>query len=199
MCKVCSFHFSGLPVSTQDSVAFCIPGLLYFQISWRVPIAACHLPRSSFSGNEVVAVAPFDLGGDSYVACHGRLVNQEDPMASSPHFLQEVMVSTYERRRFQTDIINDMPLYPTEAILWDENQVPSVHYTGTASLPDPASSLCLLACSQTMGARDSSHGLNRLSCQTQPCSLSGLLPTEDLSNTFSLSALCASCFLFVLS
>ena len=108
------------------------------------------------------------------MACLGRLVNQGDPMASSPHFLQEVMVSTYERRRFQTDIINDMPLYPTEAILWDENQVPSVHYTGTASLPDPASSLCLLACSQAVGARDSSHGLNRLSDTTMFAFRTGL-------------------------
>ncbi len=42
----------------------------------------------------------------------------------------EVMVSTYERRRFQTEVINELPLYPTESILWDENQVPDVHYTG---------------------------------------------------------------------
>ena len=26
-----------------------------------------------------------------------------------------------------------MPLYPTEAVLWDENQVPSTHYTGGES------------------------------------------------------------------
>ena len=44
----------------------------------------------------------------------------------------EVMVSTYERRRFQTEVINELPLYPTEAVLWDENQVPDVHYTGTS-------------------------------------------------------------------
>ena len=42
----------------------------------------------------------------------------------------EVMVSTYERRRFQTEVINEMPLYPTEGILWDPNQVPDVHFTG---------------------------------------------------------------------
>ncbi|KAK9863382.1 hypothetical protein WJX84_010246 [Apatococcus fuscideae] len=54
------------------------------------------------------------------------------------------MVSTYERRRFQTEIINDMPLYPTEAILWDENQVPSVHYTGETCLALPKLNLQFL-------------------------------------------------------
>jgi hypothetical protein len=30
----------------------------------------------------------------------------------------------------QADTINEMPLYPTEAVLFDEHQVPTVHYTG---------------------------------------------------------------------
>ena len=59
-----------------------------------------------------------------------RLVSEDDPWASRIDFLMEVMVSTYERRRFQTDAVNELPLYPTEAVLWDENQVPYVHYTG---------------------------------------------------------------------
>ena len=60
----------------------------------------------------------------------GRLVDEDDCWADRPDFLTEVMLATYERRRFQTDFINQMPLYPTERLLWDENQVPSVHYTG---------------------------------------------------------------------
>ena len=63
-----------------------------------------------------------------WAAC--RLVAEEDPWADRIDFLMEVMVSTYERRRFQTEVINELPLYPTESILWDENQVPDVHYTG---------------------------------------------------------------------
>ena len=59
-----------------------------------------------------------------------RLVAEDDPWADRIEFLMEVMVSTYERRRFQTEVINELPLYPTESILWDENQVPDVHYTG---------------------------------------------------------------------
>ena len=46
----------------------------------------------------------------------------------------EVVVSKYERRRSQTETVNAMPLYPTEAILWDENQVPKVHYTGKSHI-----------------------------------------------------------------
>ena len=49
---------------------------------------------------------------------------------SRPEFLVEVAVCRYERQKSQTEIVNAMPLYPTEAILWDDNQVPKVHYTG---------------------------------------------------------------------
>ena len=59
-----------------------------------------------------------------------RLVAEDDPWAEDPEFLAEVVVSRYERQRSQTEVVNAMPLYPTEAILWDDNQVPQVHYTG---------------------------------------------------------------------
>ena len=58
------------------------------------------------------------------------MVAEEDPWADRDDFLQEVLVSRFEKRRFQTETINAMPLYPTETILWDENQIPNVHYTG---------------------------------------------------------------------
>ena len=70
---------------------------------------------------------------DQGVFADDRLVSEDDPWADRIDFLMEVMVSTYERRRFQTEVINELPLYPTEAILWDENQVPDVHYTGNAA------------------------------------------------------------------
>ncbi len=46
------------------------------------------------------------------------------------------MLSTYERRRSQREVINEMPLYPTENVLWDESQIPSVNYTGAACWVD---------------------------------------------------------------
>ncbi len=61
---------------------------------------------------------------------YSRLVAEDDPWAEDPEFLAEVVISRYERQRSQTEVVNAMPLYPTEAILWDDNQVPQVHYTG---------------------------------------------------------------------
>ena len=59
-----------------------------------------------------------------------RLAREDDEWAAQEEFLREVLLTSYERRHFQTEVINAMPLYPTEAVLWDENQVPSTHYTG---------------------------------------------------------------------
>lgn len=77
--------------------------------------------------------------------CAFRLVAEDDPWAEDPQFLIEVVVSKYKRRKSQTDTVNAMPLYPTEAILWDENQVPKVHYTGKR--PFPGLCRCFKACS----------------------------------------------------
>ncbi|CAK0785152.1 hypothetical protein CVIRNUC_008358 [Coccomyxa viridis] len=73
-----------------------------------------------------------------------RLVADDDLWAQNPEFLMEVVVSKYERRRSQTETVNAMPLYPTEAILWDENQVPKVHYTGETCLALPKLNLQFL-------------------------------------------------------
>ncbi|BDA47113.1 probable NFX1-type zinc finger-containing protein 1 at C-terminar half [Coccomyxa sp. Obi] len=73
-----------------------------------------------------------------------RLVAEDDPMAADPEFLAEVVVSRYERQKSQTEVVNAMPLYPTEAILWDDNQVPQVHYTGETCLALPKLNLQFL-------------------------------------------------------
>ena len=44
----------------------------------------------------------------------------------------------------QADTINEMPLYPTEAVLFDENQVPTVAYTGEGVLALPKLNLQFL-------------------------------------------------------
>ncbi len=53
-----------------------------------------------------------------------RLVDENDASASDPAFLTEVMVSAYERRRPQREIVESMPLYPTEELLLDGDAVP---------------------------------------------------------------------------
>ncbi len=56
----------------------------------------------------------------------------------------QVLLGAYEQRQFQRDIINEMPLYPTEGTLWDEAQIPSATFTGETCLALPK--LNLQAC-----------------------------------------------------
>ncbi len=45
-------------------------------------------------------------------------------------FLMELLVSRHERRPSQLEALNQMPLYPTEEIVWDENIVPMEYFSG---------------------------------------------------------------------
>ena len=58
------------------------------------------------------------------------LLGEGDPWAGRKDFLEEVLCQSYESRVSQMAAVNAIPLYPTETILWDDNQVPDVHYTG---------------------------------------------------------------------
>ena len=44
--------------------------------------------------------------------------------------LLELLVSRHERRPSQLEALNQMPLYPTEQIIWDENIVPMEYFSG---------------------------------------------------------------------
>lgn len=44
--------------------------------------------------------------------------------------LSHTQVSRHERRISQIEQLNQMPLYPTEKIIWDENIVPTEYYSG---------------------------------------------------------------------
>ena len=58
-----------------------------------------------------------------------RLARLEEPWSSNRHYLLEVLLSAHEKRRSQRQAISDMPVYPNEEVLWDDNLVPS----GTAA------------------------------------------------------------------
>lgn len=45
-------------------------------------------------------------------------------------FALHLQVSRHERRISQIEQLNQMPLYPTEKIIWDENIVPTEYYSG---------------------------------------------------------------------
>lgn len=51
-------------------------------------------------------------------------------------FLMDLIISCHERRLSQIDALNEMPLFPTEQTIWDENLVPTEFYSdGCLALP----------------------------------------------------------------
>ena len=65
-----------------------------------------------------------------------RLVDKADPAAQDHAFLTEVMVEAFERRRPQREVIEAMPLYPTEELLLDIDAVPGDNVAGGGPLGD---------------------------------------------------------------
>lgn len=63
-------------------------------------------------------------------------------------------VTHHERRISQIEQLNQMPLYPTEKIIWDENIVPTEYYSGEGVCVNGNSSPCLrdLMCMRTLKA-----------------------------------------------
>lgn len=92
-------------------------------------------------------------------------MREGDQWAGDPVFLREVLYTAFQRRQFQTEVINIMPLYPTEAVLWDENQVPSTHYTG-ATPPPPSLQSCIRKDTTSGAVRGSPHAI-RSACHVE--------------------------------
>ncbi|XP_050306133.1 RNA helicase aquarius isoform X2 [Anthonomus grandis grandis] len=59
-------------------------------------------------------------------------------------FLKELLVSRHEKRVSQLVALNEMPLYPTETIIWDENVVPTAYFSGEGCLALPKLNLQFL-------------------------------------------------------
>ncbi|CAG5126688.1 unnamed protein product, partial [Candidula unifasciata] len=62
----------------------------------------------------------------------------------SKSFLMELLIWKHERKQSQLETINEMPLYPTETIIWDENIVPSEFFSGEGCLALPKLNLQFL-------------------------------------------------------
>lgn len=56
----------------------------------------------------------------------------------------ELIISKHERQSPQLQALNEMPLYPSEAIIWDENLVSSQYYSGEGCLALPKLNLQFL-------------------------------------------------------
>ena len=59
-------------------------------------------------------------------------------------FLIELLISRHEKRDSQLQELNEMPLYPTEDVIWDENIVPGEYYNGEDVLALPKLNLQFL-------------------------------------------------------
>lgn len=62
----------------------------------------------------------------------------------SKEFLTEILITRNERRQSQLEALNEMPLYPTEDVIWDENVVPSAYFNGEGCLALPKLNLQFL-------------------------------------------------------
>ena len=68
-------------------------------------------------------------------------VNMDD---FDKELLVEMMVYRHEKRESQLQALNEMPLYPTEEIIWDEKIVPGEYYNGEGVLALPKLNLQFL-------------------------------------------------------
>ena len=68
-------------------------------------------------------------------------INLED---FSKDFLIELLITRHEKRDSQLQELNEMPLYPTEDVIWDENIVPGEYYNGEGVLALPKLNLQFL-------------------------------------------------------
>ena len=59
-------------------------------------------------------------------------------------FLVELLIHRHEKRESQLQELNEMPLYPTEDVIWDENIVPGEYYNGEGVLALPKLNLQFL-------------------------------------------------------
>ncbi|XP_058799863.1 RNA helicase aquarius [Phymastichus coffea] len=68
----------------------------------------------------------------------------EDWFRLDPDFLRELLISRHERRASQLEELNEMPLYPTEEIIWNESIVPTEYFSGEGCLALPKLNLQFL-------------------------------------------------------
>jgi intron-binding protein aquarius len=69
---------------------------------------------------------------------------QEEKTAVSRKVLQQLLTFRHEKRISQLQELNEMPLYPTESVIWDEDIVPGEYYNGEGVLALPKLNLQFL-------------------------------------------------------
>uniref|UniRef100_A0A0L8GB52 RNA helicase aquarius n=1 Tax=Octopus bimaculoides TaxID=37653 RepID=A0A0L8GB52_OCTBM len=69
---------------------------------------------------------------------------QKEETDMPSEFLLELLITKHQKRPSQLETINEMPLYPTENIIWDENIVPTEYFSGEGCLALPKMNLQFL-------------------------------------------------------
>uniref|UniRef100_A0A671N5H9 Aquarius intron-binding spliceosomal factor n=1 Tax=Sinocyclocheilus anshuiensis TaxID=1608454 RepID=A0A671N5H9_9TELE len=115
--------------------------LHYDRITSLQRAAFAHFPElSDFALSNVAAVDTRDPNTlhrvSAYLCLLPELPDGEDT-AYHKEFLLELLVSRHERRISQIEQLNQMPLYPTEKIIWDQNIIPTEYYSGEGCLALP--------------------------------------------------------------
>lgn len=76
------------------------------------------------------------LSGERLRELCGRL-SAYGSSAESDAVLKEALIQYHEKRTSQLEVLQQMPLYPTEDLMFNEDVVPSSHYTGDSCLALP--------------------------------------------------------------
>ncbi|CAH2328296.1 RNA helicase aquarius [Pelobates cultripes] len=136
--EMTTIHYDRI-TSLQRAAFAHFPELYNFALSnvaavdTRESLVKCFGPLSSNTLHQVA----------SYLCLLPALAEGEETQYDK-EFLLELLVSRHERRISQIQQLNQMPLYPTEKIIWDENIVPTEYYSGEGCLALPKLNLQFL-------------------------------------------------------
>ncbi|KPP67951.1 Intron-binding protein aquarius-like [Scleropages formosus] len=149
-------HLSGLPLREKEGHLFCqLLDMLKFYTGFEIndqtgnaltenEMTTLHYDRITSLQRAAFAHFPelqdFALSNVAAVDTRESLIKHFGLL--SPNTLHKV--SRHERRISQIEQLNQMPLYPTEKIIWDENIVPTEYYSGEGCLALPKLNLQFL-------------------------------------------------------
>uniref|UniRef100_A0A8C1R5C3 RNA helicase aquarius n=1 Tax=Cyprinus carpio TaxID=7962 RepID=A0A8C1R5C3_CYPCA len=153
--------YTGFEISDQTGNALTqkeMTTLHYDRITSLQRAAFAHFPElSDFALSNVAAVdtresltkhfghlSPNTLHRVSAYLCLLPELPDGEDTSYDKEFLLELLVSRHERRISQIEQLNQMPLYPTEKIIWDQNIVPTEYYSGEGCLALPKLNLQFL-------------------------------------------------------
>ncbi|UYV62253.1 AQR [Cordylochernes scorpioides] len=87
---------------------------------------------------------PLDLERLKEIGAMLKLVSSMEDKRYDAKFMAEILITHHERRISQLEALNEMPLYPTEEVIWDENIVPTEYFSGDSCLALPKLNLQFL-------------------------------------------------------